>query len=107
MRDEEPINAAQSLLKRIRPFEVDLECGQTFGQSRGAKFTRQRDEIDRVSGEQGRQCGADASCCARDGDSRFFGIGLRVVEHAGTPGCTMERTIQLSWTDRSYLPTDI
>src|SRR5690349_19298556 len=102
MRNEEPINAAQSLLKRIRPLKVDLEGGQTFWQSSGAGLTRERDEIDRVSGEQGGQCGADASRCARDGDSRFFDIGLRVVEHAGNAWVyhgTMGPTI----LDRSFL----
>jgi len=81
MRNEEPVNAAQGLLERFRAFEVDLERDHPFGQSRCAGIPRECYEVDRVSGEQRRQVGANAPGCARDGDPRPFDIGLRMVEH--------------------------
>jgi hypothetical protein len=84
MRNEEPVNAAQSLLERFRAFEVDPERDHPFGQSCCAGIARECYELDRVSGEQRRQGSANATGCTRDGDSRRFDIGARVVKHVST-----------------------
>ena len=40
MRDEEPVDAAQGLVERLRAVEVNLERGHPFGQLRWAGLAR-------------------------------------------------------------------